>query len=65
MFRILPAILIAVLSCQTAHTAEPLPIDPLWKSEDFRRVITGSFGIDTRIEPLITTDEEGYLNDSA
>ena len=65
MIRILPVILLAVLACETADTAEPLPIDPLWKSEDFRRVITGSFGIDTRIEPLITTDEEGYLNESA
>lgn len=65
MIRILPVILLAVFACETANTAEPLPIDPLWKSEDFRRVITGSFGIDTRIEPLITTDEEGYLNDSA
>lgn len=46
-------------------SAEPLPIDPLWKSEAFRRTVTASFGIDSRIEPIITVDEEFYLEASA
>lgn len=49
----------------TFLSAEPLPIDPLWKSEAFRRTVTASFGIDSRIEPIITVDEEFYLEASA
>ena len=45
--------------------AEPLPIDPLWKSETFRKSITASYGIDSRIEPRITEDEGFYLEESA
>ncbi len=45
--------------------AEPLPIDPLWKSETFRRSVTASFGIDSRIEPRLTEDEAFYLDESA
>ena len=45
--------------------AEPLPIDPLWKSETFRKSITASYGIDSRIEPRITEDEAFYLEESA
>ena len=45
--------------------AEPLPIDPLWKSEGFRKTVTGSYGIDSRIEPRITVDEEFYIAESA
>lgn len=44
-----------------AASAEPLPIDPLWESESFRRTFTGSYGVDSRIEPAITTDEAGVL----
>ncbi|MDF2377394.1 MAG: tetratricopeptide repeat protein [Verrucomicrobiales bacterium] len=45
---------------------EPLfPTSDLWKSPEFQKVITGSYGIDSRIEPLITTDEEEYLRDGA
>lgn len=55
---------VAVLAASVAN-ATPLPIDPLWKSESFRKVVTGSFGIDSRIEPIITTDEEFYLKQSA
>ncbi|MEM9018824.1 MAG: hypothetical protein AAGC68_17580, partial [Verrucomicrobiota bacterium] len=43
------------------ESAEPLPIDPLWQSESFQKSVTGSYGIDTRIEPRLTTDEEFYL----
>ncbi len=55
------ALLPAVLAC----AAGPLPIDPLWKSETFRRSITASYGIDSRIEPRITEDEAFYLDESA
>lgn len=44
---------------------EPLPIDPLWKSEAFRRTVTGSYGIDSRIEPNLSVDEEEFLRDSS
>ncbi len=53
-----------ILGCGPGEAA-PLPIDPLWKSESFRKAVTGSFGIDSRIEPLITTDEEFYLKKAA
>ena len=61
--RLLPALLSLVLfgSAQAA----PLPIDPLWKSEIFRKSITASYGIDSRIEPRITEDEAFYLEESA
>ena len=49
----------------TSSVRDPLPIDPLWKSELFRKTVTGSFGIDSRIEPRITVDEEFYLDEAA
>lgn len=51
----------AVYLLSTTALAEPLPIDPLWQSETFRKSVTGSYGIDSRIEPRFTTDEEEYL----
>ena len=54
-----------ILFLATTVGAEPLPIDELWKSEAFRKTVTGSFGIDSRIEPNITTDEEFYLAKAA
>ncbi|MCF6310967.1 MAG: tetratricopeptide repeat protein [Verrucomicrobiales bacterium] len=48
-----------------ARIAQPLPIDALWQSELFRKTVTGSFGIDSRIEPRITVDEEFYLDAAA
>ncbi len=42
--------------------ATPLPIDPLWKSATFRKSLTASYGIDSRIEPHITEDEAFYLD---
>ncbi len=54
-------ILILALVSSTAFAAETLPIDPLWKSESFRKAITGSFGIDSRIEPRLTEDEAEEL----
>ena len=44
-----------------ASGAEPLPIDPLWQSETFRKSLTATYGIDSRIEPRITEDEAFYL----
>lgn len=42
--------------------AEPLPIDPLWKSPVFRKAFTASYGVDARIEPRLTTDEKAVLD---
>ncbi|MDF1813892.1 MAG: tetratricopeptide repeat protein [Verrucomicrobiales bacterium] len=44
---------------------EPLPIDALWKSEAFRKAYTASYGIDSKIEPLINEDESFYLAEAA
>ncbi len=65
--RRLPLLLLPLLvvAGRLPVAAAPLPIDPLWKSESFRKAVTGSFGIDSRIEPLITTDEEFYLKKAA
>ncbi len=54
-------LLLLMLVCSTGFAAEPLPIDPLWKSEAFRKAITGSYGIDSRIEPRLTEDEAEEL----
>ncbi len=68
MIRI--SIFLALLAATVARaepegTQQPLPIDPLWKSSLFRRTVTGSFGIDSRIEPRITVDEESYLDEAS
>lgn len=39
----------------------PMSIDPLWKSEVFRRAFTASYGIDARIEPTVNTGEKAVL----
>ncbi len=39
----------------------PMTIDPLWKSEEFRRAFTASYGIDARIEPTVNTEEKAVL----
>src|SRR5690606_11343281 len=48
-----------------AAVAAPLPIDPLWQSDSFRKAVTGSFGIHSRIEPLVTTEEQEVLKEAA
>ena len=58
-------LLISITFLSSVALADPLPIDPLWKSESFRKSVTGSYGIDSRIEPRITVDEEFLLNESA
>lgn len=61
--RLFPSLTLLLTSASLY--AAPLPIDPLWKSETFRRSVTASYGIDSRIEPVITADEASYLGDSA
>ena len=58
IFRLLLSLLLA----DTVAHAEPLPIDPLWKSTSFRRAFTASYGIDSRIEPPIDTAEKAVLD---
>lgn len=54
--------IVFVESAGAADEADPLPIDPLWKSAAFRKSITASYGIDSRVEPQITQDEAFYLD---
>lgn len=61
----IPTTLLSLAALTIGTAADPLPLDPLWKSESFRKSITGSFGIDSRIEPRITEDEAFYLDQSA
>lgn len=63
--RFVFAISLVAATVGAEPAAAPLPIDPLWKSEAFRKTVTGSFGIDSRIEPRLTKDEEFYLDKSA
>ena len=65
MIRLACIILSIVLVVGSPLLAEPLPIDPLWQSESFRKTVTVSYGIDSRIEPRITVDEEFYIAESA
>jgi tetratricopeptide (TPR) repeat protein len=58
--RTIIALSFALLVCSGAPAA-PLPIDPLWKSEAFRKAFTGSYGIDSRIEPKVTSAEKAVL----
>mgnify|MGYP001185901111 CR=1 FL=1 len=60
-----PFLYLLLLALNGINAAEPLPIDPLWKSEAFRKTLTASYGIDSRIEPRITEDEAFYLDKSA
>ncbi len=46
--------------------AETLPIDSsFWKSSQFRRAFTASYGVNARIEPRIWTDEQAVLSSVA
>lgn len=69
MIRLIAILILTSVMAQAesepASNRAPLPIDPLWKSELFRKTVTGSFGIDSRIEPRITVDEEFYLDEAA
>jgi tetratricopeptide (TPR) repeat protein len=52
--------LMLVCSCFTG--ASPLPIDPIWSTESFRKAFTASYGIDSRIEPKLTLEEKEELD---
>lgn len=43
--------------------AEPLSIDQLWQSETFLKSYTTSYGVDSRIEPLINEEESEFLTE--
>lgn len=64
MFKILRLTLLPFL-LGTTLAAEPMPIDPLWRSERFRKAFTGSYGIDARIEPKVTSEEKAVLDTMA
>lgn len=55
------ACLIAFSFALASAVATPLPLDPLWKSEPFRRALTASYGVDSRIEPRIGEEERAVL----
>lgn len=50
-----------VFTIAATAAAAPMPIDPLWKSEQFRRTFTASYGIDSRIEPQVSVAEQAVL----
>ena len=41
-----------------AAVREPLPISSFWESESFQRAFTASYGIDSRIEPKVSSRNE-------
>lgn len=49
----------------SAEERRPMPIDALWDSAVFRRAFTASYGIDSRIEPKVSSDEKAVLDDVA
>ncbi len=62
VFRILLAgMLVSLIAGVDSRGADLLPIDPLWESASFRKAFTGSYGIDSRIEPKVTTGEKEVL----
>lgn len=54
-----------VAHCQVERAGEPFPIDPLWESPGFIKAYTGSYGIDSNIEPQLKESEASLLNDAA
>ncbi|MAS92097.1 MAG: hypothetical protein CMO55_02780 [Verrucomicrobiales bacterium] len=61
---LLSSILIFGAKVSADTEVKPLPIDSLWESEGFLKALTASYGIDSRIEPRITVDEEHYLGEA-
>lgn len=61
-FGVLALLLLVVGS---TVVAEPFPIDPLWKSPGFRKAYTGSYGVDSSIEPQLKQEEVALLNEAA
>lgn len=60
-FYNITALSLALFAVGSRTFAAPLPIDPLWKSEAFRKAFTGSYGIDSRIEPKVSSAEKAVL----
>ena len=52
--------LMLVYTCLTGAT--PLPIDPIWNTESFRKAFTASYGVDSRIEPKLNAAEKEELD---
>ena len=51
-----------LLSASLAFSAEPLPLSTsYWKDEAFLKSFNGSYRIEARIEPNVTTEERGLL----
>ncbi len=53
--------IIYLLSIAATATAAPMPMNPLWKSTQFREAFTASYGIDSRIEPRVNAEEKTTL----
>ena len=53
-------ILMFICICFTG--AAPLPIDPIWSTDSFRKAFTASYGVDSRIEPKLTPEEKEQLD---
>jgi len=60
------SLLLVLVGSPTLHAAHPIPVDPsFWQSTQFRRAFVGSYGVDARIEPRLTTDEKAVLDSVA
>ncbi len=53
---------ILMLFCISVTGAAPMPIDPIWNTDSFRKAFTASYGIDSRIEPKLTPEEKEELD---
>ena len=53
--------IICIFSIGAMASAAPMPIDSLWKSVQFRKAFTASYGVDSRIEPRVNIEEKTAL----
>ena len=60
-----PFFVLFVSSWLTASANEPMPISNLWKSEQFRKAFTASYGVDATVEPRISPEEKKVLDSIA
>lgn len=57
-----PVSVIWILLCSPSFSAEPLPLSTAyWKDEAFLKSFNGSYRIEARIEPNVSTEERGIL----
>ena len=57
-----PVSAIWILLCSPSFSAEPLPLSTAyWKDEAFLKSFNGSYRIEARIEPNVSTEERGLL----